>query len=64
MDTAAEKSALSRRRMLTIALGGAATVALPAPAWAAGDTRPGAVRPPTLTDSDLLVANRVSAVRA
>ena len=50
--------------MLTIALGGAATVALPAPAWAAGDKRPGAVRPPTLTRDDLLVVNRVSAERA
>ncbi|KHD73342.1 peptidase M28 [Actinoplanes utahensis] len=50
--------------MLTIALGGAATVALPAPAWAAGDQRPGAVRPPTLTPHDLKVVNRVSAERA
>lgn len=50
--------------MLTIALGGAATVALPAPAWAAGDQRPGAVRPPTLTAADRQVATRVSAVRA
>ena len=34
-------STVNRRRMLTIALGGAATVALPAPAWAADDKRPG-----------------------
>ncbi|WP_092546400.1 M20/M25/M40 family metallo-hydrolase [Actinoplanes derwentensis] len=50
--------------MITIALGGAATVALPAPAWAAGDQRPGAVRPPTLTASDLHVVDNVSAERA
>ena len=38
-------SALSRRRMLTVALGGAAAaVVLPAPAWAVNDKRPGAHR--------------------
>lgn len=50
--------------MLTIALGGAATVAIPAPAWAVGDLRPGAARPPVLTGGDRLVAGRVSAERA
>jgi aminopeptidase YwaD len=64
MDTRAGKNSLSRRRMLTVALGGAATVALPAPAWAAGDTRPGAVNPPTLTAGDGRVVGRVSAERA
>ncbi|GGN74541.1 aminopeptidase [Actinoplanes lobatus] len=62
MDT--PKTSLSRRRMLTIAMGGAATVALPAPAWAVTDQRPGAVRPPTLTGGDHQVAKRVSAERA
>ena len=61
MDTPAAKSSLSRRRMLTIALGGAATVALPAPAWAAGDRRPGAVRSPALSAGDNLMVNGVSA---
>lgn len=50
--------------MLTIALGGAAGVALPAPAWAVGDRRPGAVNPPALTAGDARVAGRVSAERA
>ncbi|GIE75031.1 aminopeptidase [Actinoplanes philippinensis] len=50
--------------MLTIALGGAAGAALPAPAWAVGDQRPGAVRPPALTGADERVAARVSAERA
>ena len=50
--------------MLTIALGGAATVALPTPAWAAGDQRPGAVRPPALTAGDNLVVDGVSAEHA
>ncbi|MDI6101712.1 M20/M25/M40 family metallo-hydrolase [Actinoplanes sp. NEAU-A12] len=50
--------------MITIALGGAATVALPAPAWAVGDQRPGAARPPALTGGDRRVAGRVSAERA
>jgi aminopeptidase YwaD len=56
--------ALNRRRMLTVALGGAATVALPAPAWAANDMRPGAVTAPTLTSADHRVVERVSARRA
>jgi aminopeptidase YwaD len=63
MDTTAGSNSLSRRRMLTIALGGAATVALPAPAWAAGDLRPGAVTLPNLTGADRRVAGRVSAER-
>ncbi|MEU2611805.1 M28 family peptidase [Micromonospora sp. NPDC007271] len=50
--------------MLTIALGGAATVALPAPAWAADDRRPGAYRPPALTPDDRKVVAQVSAERA
>jgi hypothetical protein len=50
--------------MLTIALGGAATVALPAPAWAANDQRPGAYRPPVLTPDDRKVIAQVSAERA
>jgi aminopeptidase YwaD len=55
------KNSINRRRMLTIALGGAATVALPAPAWAADDQRPGAANPPQLTAGDKQVAGRVSA---
>ncbi|MFI6265023.1 M28 family peptidase [Micromonospora sp. NPDC051006] len=50
--------------MLTIALGGAATVALPAPAWAATEQRPGAHRPPALTPDDRKVIAQVSAERA
>ncbi|MDY7090386.1 MAG: M28 family peptidase [Actinomycetota bacterium] len=50
--------------MLTVALGGAATVALPAPAWAATGQRPGAAQPPALTRHDVDVAKRVSAERA
>ncbi|MFD6565125.1 M28 family peptidase [Micromonospora profundi] len=50
--------------MLTIALGGAATVALPAPAWAANDKRPGAHRPPKLTPDDRKIIAQASAVRA
>ncbi|MEU8820246.1 M20/M25/M40 family metallo-hydrolase [Actinoplanes sp. NPDC048796] len=57
-------NSVTRRRMLTVALGGAATVALPAPAWAVTDQRPGAVRPPALTGHDTQVARRVSAERA
>ncbi|SCG69743.1 PA domain-containing protein [Micromonospora echinaurantiaca] len=58
------RSTVNRRRMLTIALGGAATVALPAPAWAADDQRPGAYRPPALTPDDRKVIAQVSAERA
>ncbi|MEH0933929.1 M28 family peptidase [Micromonospora psammae] len=50
--------------MLTIALGGAATVALPTPAWAATDQRPGAYRPPALTPDDRKIIAQVSAERA
>lgn len=50
--------------MLTVALGGAAVVTLPAPAWAVTDQRPGAARPPALTPGDRVVASRVSAERA
>ncbi|SCL28781.1 Zn-dependent amino-or carboxypeptidase, M28 family [Micromonospora nigra] len=57
-------TALNRRRMLTVALGGAATVALPAPAWAADDQRPGAHRPPRLTPQDRRVVARLSTRRA
>ncbi|WP_328850373.1 M28 family peptidase [Micromonospora globbae] len=57
-------STVNRRRMLTIALGGAATVALPAPAWATDDQRPGAYRPPALTPDDRTVIAQVSAERA
>ncbi|TDC37842.1 M28 family peptidase [Micromonospora sp. 15K316] len=57
-------SAVNRRRMLTVALGGAATVALPAPAWAATDQRPGAHRPPRLTPDDRKIIAQVSAKRA
>ncbi|GAB2940697.1 M28 family metallopeptidase [Micromonospora polyrhachis] len=60
----AAESWLNRRRMLTVALGGAAAVALPAPAWAATDQRPGAARKPQLTTTDRMVVNRVSAERA
>ncbi|MDG4792921.1 M20/M25/M40 family metallo-hydrolase [Micromonospora sp. WMMD1082] len=55
---------LNRRRMLTVALGGAATVALPAPAWAATGQRPGAHRPPALTLFDRLVVAQLSSSRA
>lgn len=58
------ESWLTRRRMLTVALGGAAAVTLPAPAWAATDQRPGAVNKPKLRPSDLLVVKQVSATRA
>nr|WP_255643362.1 M28 family peptidase [Actinoplanes polyasparticus] len=64
METHERPSAVSRRRMLSVALGGAAAVALPAPAWAATGQRPGAARPPALTGHDLDVARRVSAERA
>ena len=58
-------SSLSRRRMLTVALGGAAaTVVLPAPAWAVNDKRPGAHGKPKLTPADRKVAGKVSAERA
>ncbi|MFI7075736.1 M28 family peptidase [Micromonospora sp. NPDC049903] len=50
--------------MLTVALGGAATVALPAPAWAADDKRPGAHRPPKLTPQDRKVIAQLSPRRA
>ncbi|HEX5543100.1 MAG TPA: M28 family peptidase [Micromonospora sp.] len=50
--------------MLTVALGGAAAVTLPAPAWAVTDQRPGAARPPLLTPGDRVVASQVSAERA
>ena len=55
---------LNRRRMLTIALGGAAAVALPAPAWAVNGQRPGAVQLPRLTGGDRQVVTRVSARQA
>ncbi len=64
MDTHPRPAAVGRRRMLAIALGGAATVALPAPAWAATGPRPGAALPPALTGHDLDVAKKVSAERA
>jgi len=64
LDTQPRPSAVSRRRMLTIALGGAATVALPAPAWGATGQRPGAALPPALTGHDIDVAKLVSARRA
>ncbi|MCY1139346.1 M20/M25/M40 family metallo-hydrolase [Actinoplanes sp. Pm04-4] len=64
METHERPSAVSRRRMLSVALGGAAAVTLPAPAWAATGQRPGAARPPALTGRDIDVAQRVSAERA
>ncbi|MGX1616110.1 M28 family peptidase [Micromonospora chalcea] len=57
-------STVNRRRMLTIALGGAATVALPTPAWAADDKRPGSRRAPALTSDDRKIIAQVSAERA
>ncbi|WP_234342418.1 hypothetical protein, partial [Streptomyces sp. NRRL B-3648] len=60
----ASSSNVNRRRMLTIALGGAATVALPAPSWAANDKRPGASRKPALTSDDRKTIAQVSAERA
>ncbi|WP_434743037.1 M20/M25/M40 family metallo-hydrolase [Micromonospora sp. SH-82] len=62
--TPAPTSSLNRRRMLAVALGGAATVALPAPAWAADDLRPGAVRAPQLTPEDRKIVRQASAKRA
>jgi aminopeptidase YwaD len=64
LETHERPSAVSRRRMLSVALGGAAAVTLPAPAWAATGQRPGAARPPALTGRDIDVAKRVSAERA
>jgi aminopeptidase YwaD len=64
MDSQSHLSQVGRRRVLTVALGGAAAVALPAPAWAVTDQRPGAVAAPALTGHDIEVARRVSAVRA
>ncbi|GGL89380.1 M28 family peptidase [Micromonospora yangpuensis] len=56
---------LNRRRVLAVALGGAAaTVALPLPAWAADDQRPGAVNLPTLTPEDRRIVRQASAKRA
>ncbi|WP_285681978.1 M28 family peptidase [Actinoplanes sp. NBRC 103695] len=55
---------MSRRKILTTAAGGVAGLALPAPAWAVGDRRPGATRPPSLTPGDQQVAAKVSARRA
>ncbi|MFC7549576.1 M20/M25/M40 family metallo-hydrolase [Plantactinospora sp. GCM10030261] len=64
-STSTPQSAFNRRRMLTVALGGAAAaVTLPAPAWAVTDKRPGATKPPSLTPGDRMVAGRVSSVRA
>jgi aminopeptidase YwaD len=63
MGMGAGDNPLSRRRMLTVAVGSAATVALPAPAWATGDRRPGARNHPALTAGDQEVACRVSAER-
>ncbi len=39
-------ASFDRRRMLTVALGGAAAVALPAPAWAVADPASGSAPPP------------------
>jgi len=64
VDTPEKKSALTRRGMLTAAVTGAAAVALPSPAWAVDDPRPGSLRAPTLTPADREVAGRVSARRA
>ncbi len=59
------ESFLNRRRVLTVALGGAAaTVALPAPAWAADDQRPGSVKAPKLTPQDRKVIAQVSTKKA
>ncbi|MFD6752890.1 M28 family metallopeptidase [Micromonospora gifhornensis] len=55
---------LNRRRVLTVALGGAATVALPVPAWAANDKRPGSHKPPKLTPDDRKVVAQISSRRA
>ncbi|MFI9530579.1 M20/M25/M40 family metallo-hydrolase [Micromonospora rosaria] len=62
--TPSSPAALNRRRMLAVALGGAATVALPVPAWAADDLRPGAVRLPQLTADDKKIVRQASAKRA
>ncbi|MGC5031752.1 M28 family peptidase [Micromonospora sp. DT229] len=51
--------------MLTVALGGAAaTVALPVPAWAANDKRPGSHQAPKLTSDDRKVIAQISSRRA
>ncbi|WP_033338543.1 M20/M25/M40 family metallo-hydrolase [Catenuloplanes japonicus] len=55
---------ISRRTLFTLAAGGAAGVALPAPAWAVGDRRPGSVRLPSLTPDDREIAGQVEADRA
>jgi aminopeptidase YwaD len=55
---------LSRRRVLTIAVGSAAAVSLPLPAWGQTDARPGSVRRPALTPFDRVITERVSAERA
>lgn len=55
---------ISRRGALGIFAAGAAVAALPSPAWAVTDTRPGAVRAPDLGPDDWTIINRVSAERA
>ncbi|MBL6275160.1 M28 family peptidase [Micromonospora fiedleri] len=55
---------LNRRRVLTVALGGAATVALPVPAWAADGQRPGSHQAPKLTSDDRKVIAQISSRRA
>ncbi|TWD75263.1 peptidase M28-like protein [Kribbella amoyensis] len=60
-----ESSGLSRRGLLGAVAGVTAATALPAaPAWAADDPRPGAVRPPTLDRYDRQVVNGLSSERA
>jgi aminopeptidase YwaD len=55
------RTGLSRRGALAVMLGGAAGVALPLPAWAADDMRPGALRAPALRAHDREIVRRVKA---
>jgi hypothetical protein len=57
-------SGLSRRRLLTGAAGGVAIVAAGQPAWAAGATRPGALRAPALRQRDNQVVRKIRPARA
>ncbi|MDT5041606.1 MAG: aminopeptidase YwaD [Actinoplanes sp.] len=64
MEALGRKSPLSRRKILAIAAGSVAGLALPAPAWAVGDRRSAAVRSRLLTRGDQQVAATVSSERA
>ncbi|MDR7275403.1 M28 family peptidase [Catenuloplanes atrovinosus] len=59
-----DESSVDRRALLAIAAGGLAGLAMPAPAWAVGDRRPGSVRMPALTPADRQVMTKLSVRRA